>query len=206
MIGHLTGELILRKPPFLMLDVSGVGYELEAPMSVFYHLPKLGDKVSLWVHMLVREDAQLLYGFSDDGTRQLFRTLLKVNGVGAKMALGILSGMDQNEFASCIQNDDAAALTKLPGIGKKTAERLVIEMRDKLKGVSAVSKSSAPSITDTPLFASLEGSLDEATSALVALGYKLADAQKMVKRVYNKEHPQSTEVLIRDALKNTLAR
>ena len=132
MIGRLSGELVYKRPPFLMVDVHGVGYELEAPMSTFYDLPLQGGQVTLFTHLAIRDDAHVLYGFASDSERALFRMLLKVSGVGAKMALAILSGMSADEFSLCIQRDDTAALVRLPGIGKKTAERLVIEMRDRL--------------------------------------------------------------------------
>ena len=130
MIGRLHGEIVYKHPPRLMLDVGGVGYEIEAPMSTFYALPETGAKVTLLTHLAVREDAHVLYGFAREAERELFRALLKISGVGAKMALAILSGMTADEFARCVQSADTAALTRLPGIGKKTAERLIVEMRD----------------------------------------------------------------------------
>jgi holliday junction DNA helicase RuvA len=133
MIGRLRGEIVHKQPPFLLLEVNGVGYELESPLSTFYDLPGVGAQVSLYTHLLVREDAQVLYAFAGERERALFRALLKVSGIGAKMALAILSGMSVDEFARCVQTDNSAALVRLPGIGKKTAERLVIEMRDRLE-------------------------------------------------------------------------
>ena len=129
MIGFLRGKLIKKQPPLLMLDVKGVGYEIEAPMTTFYVLPKTGNEIEIYTHLVVRDDAHLLFGFATENERLLFRNLIKVNGVGAKMALTILSGIEANEFSQCIQNNNAERLTKLPGIGKKTAERLIIEIR-----------------------------------------------------------------------------
>ena len=132
MIGRLRGEIVYKHPPQLMLDVNGVGYELDAPMSTFYDLPGVGETVTLVTHLAVREDAQILYGFLRESDRTLFRSLLKVTGVGARMALAILSGMDAQRFALCVQQEDVTALIRLPGIGKKTAERLIVEMRDRV--------------------------------------------------------------------------
>ena len=132
MIGRLQGVLSRKEPPALMLDVGGVGYELEAPMTVFYELPAVGERVTLYTHLVVREDAHLLYGFVREAQRRLFRELLKVNGVGPRVALAVLSGLSDEEFCRCVAEEDIARLTKVPGIGRKTAERLVIEMRDKL--------------------------------------------------------------------------
>lgn len=135
MIGRLRGELVIKQPPYLLVDVNGVGYELEAPMSTFYNLPQ-GETVSLFTHLAIREDAHVLYGFFSDSERTLFRALLRISGVGAKMALSILSGMSAEEFACSVQNNDTATLVRLPGIGKKTAERLIVEMRDRIGKLS----------------------------------------------------------------------
>jgi len=132
MIGYLRGNLLEKRPPWLLLDVGGVGYEVEAPMTVFYELAEAGDSVQLYTHLVVREDAQLLYGFANRYERELFRALIKVNGVGPKMALAILSGIEAGRLAQCIEQQDVSALVKVPGVGKKTAERLVIEMSDRL--------------------------------------------------------------------------
>jgi Holliday junction DNA helicase RuvA len=195
MIGRLSGVILEKQPPELVVDVQGVGYELEAPMSTFYNLPPVGDKVKLYTHLVVREDAHILFGFSSDGERRLFRALLKVNGVGAKMALGILSGMSADEFSACVQSNDTAALVRLPGIGKKTAERLIVEMRDrlqKLEGGSAAGTSvAAGSRPDTPV--------SDAVSALTSLGYKPQDASRMVRGV--ETDGLSSEEIIRAALK-----
>lgn len=197
MIGRLLGEIVYKRPPQLMLDVGGVGYEVEAPMSTFYALPEVGSRVSLLTHLAIRDDAHVLYGFAKEGERELFRALLKVNGVGAKMALAILSGMDSEEFARCVQAADTASLTRLPGVGKKTAERLIIEMRDRLEGLaldSGVGVATRPSRA-----AAAESPASEALSALIALGYKPVEAERMVKQVA--DEGLSSEALIRAALK-----
>lgn len=195
MIARLTGLLLEKRPPQLLLEVNGVGYELEVPMSTFYVLPDLGQRFSLHTHLVVRDDAHLLFGFASEAERSLFRTLIKVNGVGAKVALAILSGISTNDFALCINSGDIATLTRLPGIGKKTAERLVIEMRDKLNEqlLGMVPGSRAGS--------ALGGAAAQAEEALVSLGYKPADAAKMVRRVA--KEGANTEDIIRLALQST---
>lgn len=198
MIGRLRGILLSKQAPALMLEVAGVGYELEAPMSTFYELPECGQEVTLFTHFSVREDAQTLYGFHSTTDRTLFRTLLKVNGVGARMALTILSGMDAHGFKQCIQLADTEALVKLPGVGKKTAERLVVELRDRLAGDQTSAGSAAMAAAAGP-----DHALDEAVSALIALGYKSTDAIKMVKNV--QDQAQRCEDLIRLALKTSLS-
>ena len=200
MIGRLQGKLIYKQPPGLMIDVNGVGYELEAPMSTFYQLPECGNEITLHIHMIVREDAQTLYGFHDVSDRSLFRTLLKVNGVGAKMALTILSGMDANGFKHCIQLGDTDALVRLPGVGKKTAERLIVELRDRLNNDStATNQAGMGQVAD-----SVRSHVDEAISALTALGYKGPEALRMVKNV--QDETSSCEDLIRLALKSSLSK
>ncbi len=197
MIGRLTGTLAEKQPPALLVDVGGVGYELEAPMSTFYDLPALGAQVSLFTHMVVREDAQLLYGFAREAERRLFRVLLKVSGVGPRMALAILSGMSADEFARCIEHDDTTALTRLPGVGKKTAQRLVVEMRDRLaEGDLNAALAAAPGTRAGA--GGEDDAVGDATSALVALGYRSAEASRMV-RPFASEG-LSTEDLIRRAL------
>lgn len=197
MIGRLAGTLIEKMPPQILLDVAGVGYELEVPMSTFYELPEAGESVVLMVHMVVREDAQLLYGFASRQERALFRLLLKVNGVGAKVALAILSTMNTADFTLAVERDDIATLVRIPGIGKKTAERLVVEMRDKLAampaelvapGAAAVGAAGgagagteAANDDDQNVVALVTGSpRSQAIDALIALGYKQAEATKMV--------------------------
>ncbi|WP_273151086.1 Holliday junction branch migration protein RuvA [Methylophaga thiooxydans] len=195
MIGRLRGIILEKQPPELVLDVHGVGYELSAPMSTFFNLPALNDEVTLFTHMVVREDAQLLYAFATERERLLFRSLLKVNGVGAKLALTILSGSDVDTFARSVQEGDTASLTRLPGVGKKTAERLIVEMRDRLKEVSSAMGLDAI-VTDHAKPAA--GAKSEAVEALVALGYKAAEADKML-RSFDTEG-MNTEQLIRQAL------
>ena len=194
MIGRLRGIIIEKQAPDLVLDVGGIGYEVAAPMSTFCNLPALDQEVMLYTHLVVREDAQLLYGFATIRERLLFRSLLKVNGVGAKLALTILSGSDVDDFARSVQEGDAASLTRLPGVGKKTAERLIIEMRDRLKEVSGAMglklNASEASI--------LAGAKDEAIEALVTLGYKPVEADKMIRLVGGEN--LSTAELIRQAL------
>ncbi len=200
MIGRLRGELAAKHPPWLLLDVQGVGYELEAPMSTFYQLPALGQPVTLVTHLAIRDDAHVLYGFSQEGERALFRSLLKVSGVGAKMALAILSGMSVDEFARCVQAADSAALVRLPGIGKRTAERLIVEMRDRLEGNAVATGQGSP-----PMPGSIQPSASaEAAEALVALGYKPVEANRMVKAVA--AEGQSSEQIIRTALQGLAPR
>lgn len=207
MIGRLTGELIEKLPPALMLDVSGVGYEVEASMNTFYKLPDVGTFVTLYTHFVVREDAQLLYGFADKQERSLFRQLIKVNGVGPKLALTILSGISADEFVRCVHAEDTAALVRLPGVGKKTAERLIIEVKDKLD------KLEMPTAVEFELGAvELPGAkaatVDnraDAETALVALGYKPLQATKAIEAAAEQLPGASTEDLIRQALKTMVA-
>jgi Holliday junction DNA helicase RuvA len=197
-IGRLRGEIVFKHPPQLLVDVGGVGYEVEAPMSTFYELPPVGERVTLLTHLAVREDAQILYGFLREQDRALFRTLLKVSGVGARMALVILSGMDAQRFATCVQQEDYAALTGLPGIGKKTAQRLVMEMRDRLEGIDGSATAASHARSDVT---SAEGSaLAEAVGALVALGYKPLEANRMARAVDDVSRATAEEI-IRAALR-----
>jgi Holliday junction DNA helicase RuvA len=198
MIGRLHGRVIVREPPFLLLDVNGVGYELEAPMSTFYDLPAGEAAVTLHTHLSVREDAHVLYGFIREADRRLFRALLKVSGVGGKMALGVLSGMTAEEFNRAVHAADHAALTRLPGVGKKTAERLVVEMRDKIDDLAGA-PSAAPTATRAPTGAAPD---QEAVSALIALGYKPPEASRMVSKVF--ESGMDTESVIKAALKGAV--
>ena len=194
MIGRLQGVLLRKEPPALMLDVGGVGYELEAPMTTFYELPAVGERVTLYTHLVVREDAHLLYGFVREAQRRLFRELLKVNGVGPRVALAVLSGLSDEEFSRCVAEEDIARLTKVPGIGRKTAERLVIEMRDKLPKdipMPASTTTAGPVAPGDPV--------SEAVSALVALGYKPNEASRAVRSASTKG--LSAEEIIRQALK-----
>ena len=196
MIGQIRGILIHKQPPHLLVDVQGVAYEIEAPMTTFYKLPDTGAEVTLFTHLAIRDDAHLLFGFATHNERSLFRTLIKVNGVGAKMALTILSGMEADHFAQCIRDGDADSLVRLPGVGKKTAERLIIEMRDRLKDweLSSVVSSTAD---NAPGQAGRQP--DDAVSALVALGYKPQEASRLVYAVATDE--MSSEEIIREALK-----
>ena len=191
MIGRLEGTLAQKQPPALLVDVGGVGYELEAPLSTFYELPAVGEPVTLYTHLVVRDDAHLLFGFARESERRLFRTLLKVSGVGARMALAILSGMSADDFARCIENDDVTALTRLPGIGRKTAQRLIVEMRDRLDE-SALPGGAAEAA------AAGEDPVADASSALVALGYRPAEAARMIGDVETRG--LTTEEIIRRAL------
>jgi holliday junction DNA helicase RuvA len=196
-IGRLRGEIVYKHPPQLMLDVGGVGYELEAPMSTFYDLPAAGETVTLVTHLAVREDAQILYGFLLEGDRALFRSLLKVTGVGARMALAILSGMDAERFALCVQQEDVTALTRVPGIGKKTAQRLVMEMRDRLHSLPTGLPAGVPS--STVASGGQDSALADAVSALASLGYKPVDANRMARAVG--DGAKTSEEIIRAALK-----
>lgn len=202
MIGRLQGQLADKHAPELLVDVNGVGYEVSAPMSTFADIGAVGEPITLYTHLVVRDDAHLLYGFSSVNERSMFRTLIKVSGVGPKMGLAILSGMDADRFAACVQNEDVKSLTKLPGVGKKTAERLIVEMRDRLKEWH----------TQAPLWQAADQAeqsqanvlLAEAESALVALGYKPQEAAKMLSKVTDKV--SGSEELIRIALRNSLSK
>jgi Holliday junction DNA helicase RuvA len=194
MIGFLRGLLLHKQPPILLVDVNGVGYELEAPMSTFYALPDEQNEIALYVHLVVREDAQLLFGFSDQAQRQLFRSLLKINGVGPRVALAILSTLNTQEFTNCILLEDAATLTRVPGIGKKTAERMIIDMRDRIDSQDYGSESTqSPGHLEDP-----DNPVQDAIGAMMALGYKAAEANRAVNSV--KEQSEQRDDLIRNAL------
>lgn len=197
MIGFLNGKLITKAPPLLVLDVQGVGYEIEAPMTTFYELPAIGEQIKLHTHLVVREDAHILFGFSTETDRLLFRTLIKVNGVGPKLALTILSGLSAEDFHHCIADDNVQALVRLPGIGKKTAERLIIEMRDRLPDLSSAESRQTKGEARS---SSANNAKQEAISALIALGYKAQDANKMVQNI---SADKSCEDIIRLALQGT---
>ena len=196
MIGFVRGKLVVKSPPHLTVDVGGVGYDIEAPMSTFYTLPAVGQDVRLLTHLVVREDAHILYGFGTQEERALFRNLLKVSGIGPKIALAILSGVSVDGFATCVKLQDAAALTRIPGVGRKTADRLLIEMRDRLDALSVAAAEGAPAMTGANRF---EG---EAWSALVALGYKPAEVTQMLKPFAGQGG--SVEDLIRQALQSAV--
>lgn len=195
MIGRLKGTLIHKQPPWLVIDVNGVGYELEAPMSTFYDLPELGREVSLFTHYAVKEDSVALYGFMREHDRRLFREVQKVSGIGAKIALAILSGSSVDEFARLVQSGDVTALCRIPGIGKKTAERIVVELRDRAADLisGSILFSGGKDIPADPV--------SEASNALQQLGYKPAEISKMVKIA---ETGDSAEDIIRKALKSAL--
>ena len=200
MIAWLKGRILEKHAPELVLDVNGVGYEIHAPMTTFYALPESGT-VELFIHFVVREDAQLLFGFATKDERSLFRSLIKVNGVGPKLALAILSSIEPQAFVQCVQHDDVQALVKIPGIGKKTAERLLVEMRDRLKDWYMQGEATlAPSRAAVIGAAGANIMVQEAESALIALGYKPAEAAKMIAAV-NGDGITSAEELIRAALK-----
>lgn len=196
MIGFLKGRLAAKQPPMLMVDVNGVGYEMEAPMSTFYGLPAAGEAVALFTHLVVREDAHILYAFGTEGERRLFRGLLKVSGVGPKIALGILSGASVDDFLRIIEAEDIAMLTRIPGIGRKTAERVIIEMRDSVK------KLSMPPAAGSAVGAAAQAATaqSEAFSALIALGYKPPEVVRLLKAV--DEPDLATTEIIRRALKS----
>ena len=197
MIGRIRGVLVDKKPPEIQIDVAGICYEVQVPMSTLYQLPELGKEITLHTHFVVREDAQLLYGFFEEKDKSMFRSLIKINGVGPKMALGILSSMEANEFVRAVRSNDINAMVKMPGIGKKTAERLLIEMRDRLKdwdgeeGGTQVPVSAGASITS------------DAETALISLGYKPQQAAHAIAAVL-KTNPeiQGSEELIRHSLKS----
>ncbi|MFA0086336.1 Holliday junction DNA helicase RuvA [Vibrio sp. 10N.286.49.C2] len=200
MIGRLRGILVEKQPPELLIEVGGVGYEVQMPMSCFYELPEVGQEAIIYTHFVVREDAQLLYGFNSVSERALFREVIKANGVGPKLGLGILSGMSASQFVSCVEREDISTLVKLPGVGKKTAERLVVEMKDRLKGWGA-GDLFTPATDAAPIdgMSSSNNAEDEAVSALLALGYKSAQASKVVSQVA--KPGMSSEALIREALR-----
>lgn len=199
MIGFLRGILVHKEPPRLVVEVSGVGYEVEAPMSTWTRLPAIGEQVQLRTHLIIREDQHLLYGFATEAERRLFRDLLKVSGVGARIGLAILSGMTVEEFVQCVQTRDTAVLTRVPGVGRKTAERLVVELRDRIEemataGVVGAAMASAPASGPavTPQ--------SEALNALVSLGYKPAEARRMIEQA--RPDGDTTADLLRAALKS----
>ncbi len=194
MIGRLKGILVSKQPPWLMLDVGGVGYELEAPMSTFYDLPETGREVVLCTHYAVKEDSVALYGFLREAERALFRALQKVSGVGAKTALSVLSGASVDEFARLVQAGDLAALTRIPGIGKKTAERMLVELRDRVEGLGDGVHAGGAGAPGDPA--------SEAAIALQALGYKPAEVTRLVRDAA--VPGDSAEDIIRKALKAAL--
>ncbi len=192
MIGSLRGRLTSKLAPQIVVECNGVGYEVETPMSTFLDLPEVGSDLFLYTHLLVREDAQILYGFTTQDERSLFRTLLKVNRVGAKMALGVLSAMTTSDFRRCVEYEDTTSLSKIPGVGKKTAERLIIEMRDRIDAVGHAAGSGATVAVEA-------SARSEAFDALVALGYKAKEVNQLISTLDTEG--QSSEDIIRQALR-----
>jgi holliday junction DNA helicase RuvA len=201
MIGRLRGILEVKKPPYILIDVSGVGYELQVPMSTLYQLPELKEPVVLLTHFYVREDHQMLYGFYEERERTLFRSLIKISGVGPKMALTILSGIEVGAFIQCVENRDYLPLVRLPGVGKKTAERLIVEMAGKLKNSFDEEGDFSTRIFNSNIEKRNIAPCDEAISALIALGYKPQEASRAIQNVMNEEENGESKELIRRALK-----
>ncbi|MCH7880635.1 MAG: Holliday junction branch migration protein RuvA [Proteobacteria bacterium] len=205
MIGRLTGILSVKRAPQILIDCRGVGYEVDVSMTTFYQLPDVGEQLAIWTHLLVKEDSHALIGFSSEQERKLFRQLIRISGVGAKMALTILSGIDNREFALCVSQNDVATLTRLPGVGKKTAERLIIEMRDKLGDL--VPDSQAASGVGALAAGPERSHKREAIEALQALGYKPVDAEKMVRQVEpSLDSNVSAAEVIKKALQASISR
>lgn len=207
MIGNIRGIILEKQPPEILIEAGGVGYEVQVPMTSFYQLPEVGQEASLCIHFVVREDAQLLFGFANKQERAVFRELIKASGVGPKLALTILSGMNAQQFMQCVSMEDVTGLTKLPGVGKKTAERLLIEMRDRLTKLAksegyAETVHLSPDLSVENTFVQRSDAKEEALSALIALGYKPAQASKVINSVFQTDI--SSEQLIRDALKAML--
>lgn len=200
MIGRLQGTLIDKQPPWLLLDVAGVGYEVEAPMSTFYELPGAGEQVTLRIHLAMREEAPVLFGFLTEAERRLFRSLIRVSGVGPKLALGLLSGISAADFRRCVEQRDTATLTRLPGVGRKTAERLVMEMQDRLETGAAAALDAGGGPGGRP--AGTDDARGEAAAALVALGYKPAEASRLLDGLDSEG--SSSETLIRAALQKAV--
>ena len=197
-IGRLRGTLAEKQPPHLLLDVNGVGYELEVPMTTLYRLPSVGEPVTLHTHQVVREDAHLLYGFFEKRERELFRELIRLNGVGPKLALALMSGLEVDELVRCVQAQDTAALTKVPGVGKKTAERLLVELKDRFKAWESMPAIATLVVEPRP-GAAVSSAENDAVSALISLGYKPQEASRAVAAV--KEDGLTSEDLIRRALR-----
>lgn len=205
MIGRLTGVLSAKRAPQILVDCQGVGYEADVSMTTYYQLPEIGEQISIWTHLQIKDDAHSLIGFSTEQERKLFRQLIRVNGVGPKMALTILSGINNHEFAICVTQNDVTTLTRLPGVGKKTAERLIIEMRDKVEEFADPVRP-----LDAVGIANVDGPRtfkNEAIEALQALGYKPLDAEKMVKQAEIANNDiDSASTLIRKALQASVQR
>lgn len=205
MIGRLRGTLAEKQPPHLIVDVNGLGYELEVPMTTLYRLPKIGEPVTLHTHLVVREDAHLLYGFAEKRERELFRELIRLNGVGPKLALALMSGLEVDELVRCVQAQDASALVRVPGVGKKTAERLLVELKDRFKAWET-SPAMFTLVSDGPMPVSTASNAEaDAVSALISLGYKPQEASKAVAAIEGKSG-LSSEELIRRTLKGMIAK
>ena len=203
MLGRIRGVLAEKTPPLVLIDVSGIGYEIQMPMTSLYQLPDVGNEATVYTHFVVREDAQLLFGFANKQERALFREVIKANGVGPKLALTILSGMSADQFAQAVADGDMSALIKLPGVGKKTAERLLVEMKDRLAAWQPSHQPGTTTVTQVqsdPVMAQPASAQAEAISALIALGYQQVQATKVVKAVLRQG--ASSEQLIRDALRS----
>ncbi|MFZ6048645.1 Holliday junction branch migration protein RuvA [Pseudomonas sp. CR3202] len=198
MIGRLRGNLAEKQPPHLILDVNGVGYELEVPMTTLYRLPSVGEPVTLHTHLVVREDAHLLYGFWEKRDRELFRELIRLNGVGPKLALALMSGLEVDELVRCVQAQDTSTLVKIPGVGKKTAERLLVELKDRFKAWESM-PAIATLVVEPRVGVAVSSAENDALSALIALGFKPQEASRAVSAV--KEEGLSSEEMIRRALK-----
>ena len=198
MIGRLRGNLAEKQPPHLILDVNGVGYELEVPMTTLYRLPSVGEPVTLHTHLVVREDAHLLYGFFEKRERELFRELIRLNGVGPKLALALMSGLEVDELVRCVQAQDTSTLVKIPGVGKKTAERLLVELKDRFKAWESM-PAIATLVVEPRVGVAVSSAESDALAALVALGFKPQEASRAVSAI--KEDGLSSEEMIRRALK-----
>lgn len=198
MIGRLRGTLAEKQPPHLIIDVNGVGYEVEVPMTTLYRLPSVNEPVTLFTHLVVREDAHLLYGFYEKREREFFRELIRLNGVGPKLALALMSGMEVDELVACVQTQDTAVLVKIPGVGKKTAERLLVELKGRFKAWENMPVI-APLVSEPNARAGVSSAENDALSALVALGFKPQEASRAIAAV--KEDGLSSEEMIRRALK-----
>lgn len=205
MIGRLSGVLVEKQPPYLLVDVRGVGYEVQAPMTTFYRLPEPGAEVVLYTHLSISDNAHQLFGFAERRDRTLFRTLIKVTGVGPKMAVALLSGMEADDIVRCVREDKLSSLTKVPGVGKKTAERLIMELRDRIKAweLPRVDVDMDPQqVSTTPSQPLIGAALEEAESALIALGYKPTEAARMISAAGRENPEASSQELIRMALRS----
>ncbi|MGE6792012.1 Holliday junction DNA helicase subunit RuvA [Pseudomonas guineae] len=198
MIGRLRGTLAEKQPPHVIVDINGLGYELEVPMTTLYRLPSVGEPLTLHTHLVVREDAHLLYGFFEKRERELFRELIRLNGVGPKLALALMSGLEVDELVRCVQAQDTSVLVKIPGVGKKTAERLLVELKDRFKAWEVVPGMS-PLVAEPRAGSAVSSAENDAVSALISLGYKPQEASRAVSAI--KEEGLSSEDMIRRALK-----